>query len=115
MFFCYISFPGRSGNQDLKLLRDQDLDLKKVEIRKSAFLDFLRSGSGRDQEIKPPPKECDQISCDLVICMFFKIVPRINTVFISHRSVNKVKLVNASEYITAKLELQALYIKRIEK
>ena len=33
------------------------LDLKKVEIRRSGFLDFLksgRSGSGWDQEIKPP-------------------------------------------------------------
>ena len=39
------------------IARSGFLDLKKVEIRRSAVLDFLRlgrSGSGRDQEIKPP-------------------------------------------------------------
>ena len=41
------------------IARSGFLDLKKGEIRRSAFLDFLKSGSsgsGRDQEIKPPEK-----------------------------------------------------------
>ena len=39
--------------------------MKKVEIRRSGFLEFSksgRSGSGRDQEIKPPRKSYIQKS-----------------------------------------------------
>jgi hypothetical protein len=55
--------PSDQDQVEIRKLRFEDiarsgfLDFKKVEIRRSGFLDFSRSGrsgSGRDQEIKPP-------------------------------------------------------------
>ena len=54
-----------------------------MEIRRSGFLDFSksgRSGSGRDQEIKPPDKSTVEISQNFVAfleCMNFKLKLRL--------------------------------------